>query len=254
MSATATSPVFPPFYHRIVGVDPTLHADLRLDRTPNFGFAAGADYVPLGLVELDAAAQHYPILFTKGADPAPIALLGLRNGQNLFVMPDGRWRDGSYVPAYCRAFPFIFVGTGTDETTYVAMEADAACLRRDAGEPLFADGKPTPSLSQAIAFCDNYRNNVIAAEAFGRALAAHGLLEDETATVNFTGGGSLRVAGFQVVRPERLENVADATFLDWRRRGWIPSLYAHLFSLGRWAQLIDFAAARGEAPPRQPGS
>jgi hypothetical protein len=245
MSATARSPALPPFYHRIVGVDPTLHGDLRLDRGQDFSFAAKADFIPLGLGELDAAAQHYPILFTTGADPAPVALVGMREGKNLFVMPDGSWRPATYVPAYCRAFPFIFIRTAAGDTTYVAMEADAACLRRDAGEKLFVDGKPTPSLNQAIAFCDSYRGSAIAGEEFGRALAAQGLLQDETASVTFAGGGSLRVAGFQLVRPERLTNVADATFLDWRRRGWISAIYAHLFSLGRWSQLIDLAAARG---------
>jgi hypothetical protein len=244
MSAAASPPALPLFYHRIVGVDPTLHGDLRLDRGQDFSFAAKADFIPLGLGELDAAAQHYPILFTTGADPAPVALVGMRGGENLFVMPDGSWRTASYVPAYCRAFPFIFARAGAGDTTYVAMEADAACLRRDVGEKLFADGKPTPSLSQAIALCDSYRGSAIASEELGRALAADGLLQDETASVTFAGGGSLQVAGFQLVRPERLANVADATFLDWRRRGWISAIYAHLFSLGRWSQLIDLAAAR----------
>jgi hypothetical protein len=257
MSAAASAPALPLFFHRIVGVDPMLHGDLRLDRTRGFAFAAGVDFVPLGLGEMEAAAQHYPILFTIGAEPMPVALLGLRKGQNLFVMPDGAWRPECYVPAYCRAFPFVFVRTESSEATYVAMEADAACVRRDTGEPLFADGRPTVVLEQSIALCDGYRANAVAAGQFAQALADQGLLDPETATINLDAGGSLRVDGFQVLNHERLGNVADDVFLDWRRHGWIPCIYAHVHSMGRWGRLIDLAAAAnqddlfGPVPARQ---
>lgn len=245
--STSPAPELPLFYRRVVGVDPTLHAALRLQRGQDYAFAAAADHVPLGLSEFEGAAQHYPILFSTGAAPVPVALLGLRQGQNLFVLPTGAWRDGSYVPAYCRAFPFILVHTRADDKTYIGMEADAACLRTDAGEPLFADGKPAPALEQAIAFSSEYSAQATAAAAFGKALAEQGLLEEDDAEVRFTGGGTLRVKGFQVVRPDRLGNVADEVFLEWRRRGWLAHVYAHLFSLGRWPRLIELAATAGGA-------
>ena len=84
-------PALPLFFKRVVGVNPALHPELRLDRTTGFAFAASAQSVPLGLSELEIAAQHYPILFTGGAEPLPVALLGLREGSNLFVDSDGKW-------------------------------------------------------------------------------------------------------------------------------------------------------------------
>ena len=231
----------PQFYRRVVGVDPVTYANVRLDKGRDYRFAAGASFVPLALGELEVAALHYPILFTTGTNPTPVALLGLRARQNLFVLPDGNWRAASYIPAYCRAYPFIFVQAAEGEKTYIGVEADAACLRRDVGEPMFIDGKPTPALEQAIAFCEEYRSHANAAVEFGQALAEQGLLSEEDAVVNLTAGGSLQVRGFQLVQPQRLQNVADNIFLDWRHRGWLPSLYAHLASLGCWNRLIDLA-------------
>jgi hypothetical protein len=75
-------------------------------------------------------------------------------------------------------------------------------------------------------------------------MEAAGLLRDEEATVNFTTGGQSRVRGFKVVVPEKLDTVADETFLDWRRRGWLAPIYAHVQSAGNWARLVDMAAAR----------
>jgi hypothetical protein len=55
------------------------------------------------------------------------------------------------------------------------------------------------------------------------------------------------VRGFKVLKRERLEKVNDDTFLDWRRRYWLPAIYAHPGSAGRWVRLMDAAA---KARPR----
>ena len=246
-SARPATPVLPLFFKRVVGVNRDLHASLRLDRSTGYGYAATAQSVPIGLGEMEAVAQHYPILFSAGAQPAAVALLGLREGENLFVLPDGSWRADSYVPAYVRAFPFVFVEDQASKTTYVAMEADADCLRRDSGTPLFEDGKPTATLNESVAFCSAFRDNLAAAGALGRALEGDGLLEDEEANITFTHGGSSRVRGFKVVKPERLDRVSDETFLDWRRRGWLGPIYAHLHSMARWSRLIELAAPAASA-------
>jgi len=207
-----------------------------------FGYAATGQSVPIGLGEMEAVSQHYPILFAGGPQPIAVALLGLREGENLFVLPDGSWRPETYVPAYVRAFPFIFVENEATKTLYVGMEPDADCLRQETGLPLFEDGKPTAVLNESVAFCSAFRDNLAAAAALGRALAAEGLLEDEEANITFTHGGASRVRGFKVVKSERLDRVSDETFLDWRRRGWLGPLYAHLHSMARWSRLIDLAA------------
>ncbi len=241
-SASPSAPVLPLFFRRVVGVNPALHASLCLDRSTGFGYAAAAQSVPIGLGELEAVAQHYPILFASGAQPTAVALLGLRDGENLFVLPDGSWRPDAYVPAYVRAFPFIFLEDAVSKTLYVGMEPDAASLRPDAGMRLFEDGKPTAVLNESVAFCSACRDNLTAAAAFARALDAEGLLEEEAADIAFTHGGKARVSGFKIVKPERLDRVSDETFLDWRRRGWLGPLYALLHSMARWGRLIDLAA------------
>jgi len=238
------APPMPLFFKRVVGVNPALHSHLKLDRSVGFGFAAKAQSVPIGLTEFEAAAQHYPILFTTGANPVPVVLLGLREGTNLFLRPDGTWQPDTYMPAYIRAFPFIFVEDAGNKSLVVGMEPDADQIRPDVGQPLFEDGRPSPALNEAVGFCQAFREAVSAAANFGRALEAAKLLEEEEATVNFTAGGSARIRGFKIVKPERLAEVDDATFLDWRRMGYLNAIFAHLYSAGRWGRLIDLGAPR----------
>jgi len=246
MSEAQTPPAqpMPLFFKRVVGVNPQLHSHLKLDRSVGYGFASKAQSVPIGLTEFDAVAQHFPILFTTGPSPVPVALLGLRDGDNLFVKPDGHWQADAYVPAYIRAFPFIFVEDASNKSLVVGMEPDADHIRPDIGQPLFEDGRPSPALNEAVGFCQAFREAVNAAANFGRALEAAKLLEEEEATVNFTAGGTARIRGFKIVKPERLADVDDTTFLDWRRMGYLNAVYAHLFSAGRWGRLIDLGAPR----------
>jgi hypothetical protein len=239
----------PLFFSRVVGVNPELHGGLRLDRSAGFAYAAAAASIPLGLGEFTLAARHYPIVFAAGPTPAPVALVGLNELGNLFVKPDGTWQGDAYLPAYVRSFPFVFVEDGAQNTTYVAMEGDAACLSPTQGDPLFEDGKPTATLSDAVRFCAALRDNLAAAATFAAALDAAGLLQEEEAQVNFTAGGSSRVRGFKVIRADRLDQVPDETFLDWRRRGWLAPIYAQLHANANWARLIDLAAFRTKANP-----
>jgi hypothetical protein len=247
--AVQPAPQMPQFFRRVVGVNPATHAHLRLDRSVGYGFSRGAQSVPIGLGEFDVVSQHYPIVFASGPNPAPVALLGLGDGNNLFLLPDGTWRKDSYIPAYVRAFPFVFVEDANTKTVYVGMEADAECLREDSGAPMFEDAQPTQALTESINFCSAFRDNLAAANAFSRALDAQGLLEEEEATVNFVAGGGTKIRGFKILKPERLDGLSDETFLDWRRRGWLGPLYAHLHSAARWGRLIELAASgRTETP------
>lgn len=248
MSETATAPTAPSlplFYSRVVGVNPSLHGQIYLDRSVGFGFAAKAQSIPIGIGEFEAVARHYPILFTAGPAPVPVALVGLNESGNLFVGADGAWRADGYVPAYARAFPFIFVEDEAAGTTYVGMESEAACLNEAGrGSRLFEDGNPTPALNEAVSFCSALRDNLRAGATLARALDAAGLLREEEATINFTAGGAAKIRGFKMMRPEKLDGVSDEMFLDWRRRGWMGAIYAHLHSAANWARLIDLAATR----------
>ncbi len=238
------APVLPLFFKRVAGVNAQLHGHLRLDRATGYHFADTAQSVPLGLTEIEAASQHVPVLFTSGPNPTVVALLGLREGENLFVRADGSWVPEAYLPAYVRAFPFIFVEDASTKALLIGMEPDAPQLRTDSGVRLFEDGRPAPPLNDAIAFCKALREAMIAATTFARALDEAGVLEEEEATVNFTAGGTTRIRGFKIVKAEKLAAVDDATFLDWRQMGWLAAIYAHIHSIGRWGRLIEMAAAR----------
>lgn len=237
------APSLPLFFSAVTAVSVVEHASLRIDRNSGYAFAGRAQAIPIGLGEFEAACQHYPIVFTTGEAPTPMALMGLQEGLNLFVQPDGAWRADTYVPAYPRAYPFIFVEDRERQTMVVGMDPNAKAISAMEGAAMFEDGKPSPAMNETVAFCAAFRDSLNAGIAFGRAMQEAGLLAEEEANISFTAGGAARVTGFKVLKADRLETIDDATWLDWRRRGWIAAIYAHLHSAGRWARLVELSIA-----------
>ena len=75
--------------------------------TPDFCRAINA--LAVSVSEFNAASRDYPIVFSSpddGTSFAPVAVLGIAAGQNLFVNGAGEWDKGCYLPAFVRRYPF----------------------------------------------------------------------------------------------------------------------------------------------------
>ena len=82
------------------------HGGLMWQRFTAYHFAQHITQASLAEGELRHAAASFPIGFTQTASGwQAVALLGLRDEQNLIVDSQGRWR-AAYVPAALRSHPF----------------------------------------------------------------------------------------------------------------------------------------------------
>src|SRR5690606_11244135 len=91
-------------------------------------------------------------VFTGSEDASPVAILGLRGGENLFIDAHGRWANGMYVPAFVRRYPFILSRGGQGPTDYtVCVDESFEGLSESEGEPLFDDeGKESELVGRAV--------------------------------------------------------------------------------------------------------
>lgn len=228
------------FYERVVPLNRHVHARLRI-RTDGFTFAARTNSVPLLAVELPNAAASFPILFTDigQAQVFPIALLGLRAGQNLFVDPHGQWDPGRHVPAFVRGYPFAL---SADQT--VCVDANFAGFNETAGEPLFTDaGENTPQLDHALAFLQSFHDEAERTHAFVAELQALELLAPVSLAVTSGEAADYRIDGLLMVDAARLAALEDAQVVQLFRSGALAQVHAHLASLGG----LDALKQRDEA-------
>ncbi len=227
----------PPLYGRLEPLTLEAHRALRL-KEAGFGFAAGISAVPLAAEEFPLASRHMAIVFAAEAPHMPVAVTGLKQGTNLFVEADGRWRAGAYVPAYLRRFPFFLVRVreGSDEMA-LCLDPQAPQVVREGGEAMFdAAGQPTEWAKGAFQFTRAVEQAFAKTRELSAGLSAMGLLAP--ATVEFQKDGKpVRIDGFQAVQREALAKLSAEQLAALRDKGWLEAIYAHLFSMGAIPEL-----------------
>jgi SapC len=230
----------PLFYAQPKVLQPRRHGARSLAGSADYRFTATTNAVPLVAAEMPSAARHFPVVFTDEALPQPVAVLGLRAGQNLFVDAQGQWQPGSYVPAYVRRYPFIFLENEACTEYTLCIDEAAVAVVPGSWNPFFdASDRPTPLTRSALAFCRDYQAQLEPTLAFARALVAAQLLVDHRADVTLKDGQQLSLSGFKVIDEAKFNGLPDAEFCRWRTRGWLPWVYAHFASVGAWSGLMD---------------
>src|SRR5579875_3578171 len=147
----------PVFYRRPRPLNATQDAGKSLARAGNFLFARGTNSVALNGPEFPQAMRTYPIVFTTGEPRTAVAVLGLRDNENLFLDSAGSWRPDSYIPAYVRRYPFVFMVQPGNADMVLCIDDDSGLLVEDDTRPLFVDGKPTDVVQHALRFCAEFQ-------------------------------------------------------------------------------------------------
>lgn len=244
---SSNTPAMPLFYSNPVPLDAKKHATLGLKKNFGLGFTAGVNAVPINMIEMPQICHFYPIAFSPDDNATPVALVGLRDNENLFINDKGEWDAEAYIPAYIRRYPFIFSEMpGSDQLTLcIDMVSD---VTEEGGEQSFfdAEGKGTALAQNALEFCKSYHAAAQQTLDFSRMLAQSGLLVDRRAEINVLGNRRISFAGFKIVDEEKLSKLDDKVFLEWRSKGYLPFLYAHLFSGAQWQRLTRLLNQRLE--------
>src|SRR3546814_15854617 len=107
MSTAPANPILPLFYQDLAPLSSVDHADFRVRMMDNANFLVGQHAVPLTTDEFTQACRFFPIVFSAGDNPVPLALMGLNEGINTFVDDEGKLVNPVYVPAYIRRYPFL---------------------------------------------------------------------------------------------------------------------------------------------------
>lgn len=226
------------FYQRVVALNDKTHAGLRIRPASSFAYAARTNSVPLLISEFMECAREYPIVFARSeSGMIPAVLLGLRDGENLYVGPDGKW-DARYIPAFVRRYPFV-PGKGAQGELLVCIDEASECFDTKLGEPLFAAGKPTAQLERAMKFLGEFHQSVSATEALGSRLDALGLFRQADSMAQLKDGRQYRLNGLHVIDEGKLRNLDVEVVKELFASNSLALIHAHILSLGNLAALVD---------------
>ena len=253
------TPVTPStLYRDLVPINPVLHRDKRVGQLTDFSVAKGLHAAYLAAAEFEHAALEYVIVFVHTGDDsatgkrrvAPIVLLGLHLGENLFIA-GSRW-DAHYMPAFIRRYPYWAADLpgGPADGPPIYIDAAWSGWSDTAGDRVFeADGTPAPALTRAIEFMRAFEAEVQRTNALCAVLVEQNLLRDMKADATLPDGTAVALNGFFAVDPEKLQALPDATVVELHRSGILAPLQMHLLSLANLRPLIDRKVSRLAAGP-----
>jgi hypothetical protein len=256
MATAAPNQNLPLFYSSLEPLNATQHGKMKIRPVEKSPTIAQTHAIPVTVDEFGLAQRFYPIVFSIGDNPIPIALMGLNEGVNVFLDADGRAVDPAiYIPAYIRRYPFLLarLNQDTDELSLCFDPSSGAIGEFDTGEALFDGDQPSAATKAILEFCEQFETAGQRTSAFMEDLKKSGLLMDGEVAIQPEGYEQPFIyRGFQMVDEEKLRELRGDELRKMNQNGMLPLIYAHLFSLTQMREVFSRQLAQGKAPQQVP--
>ena len=252
MASAAPTEGLPIFYHAVEPINLEQHGKMKVRGISSIPEVGRAHAVPLTVDEFPLVQRHYPIVFSVGGAPVPIALMGLNEGVNVFLDEEGRPLDQNiYIPAYLRRYPFLLarLRPDTDELSLCFDPTSGAVGEFDDGEPLFDGDQPAEATKAILEFCEQFEAAGLRTNAFIEELVKSDLLMDGEVAIQPEGFDQPFIyRGFRMVDEEKVRNLRGDELRKMNQNGMLPLIFAHLFSLGQVRDVFARQMQQGKGP------
>jgi len=205
-------------------------------------FCRKLNALALSFSEFAIASRDYPIVFTTldgGKTFAPVIVLGLADGSNLFLNESGEWDPSTYLPAFVRRYPFCISKLYVDgEPNGESVVCVAKAYVDKAGVVLFdAKGKPADGWTAMERLLSEYEADLDRTAQMCSALARLKLLVPFTMQVVEDNRPGVRLAGMHRIDDARLKDLKPASHKVLVNKDFMGKIYAHLHSLENFSRL-----------------
>jgi hypothetical protein len=255
--ATAPQDNLPLFFQDLQPLSSVDHADWKARPLDTAPWLSVQHAVPVTVDEFAATQRFYPIIFSLGENPVPLALMGLNEGVNTFVDGDGKLMGESYVPAYVRRYPFLLakLRDDADELSLCFDPSADAIGPFKEGDALFEKGEPSEATKSILSFCEQFEQAGQRTTAFMKELVDSGLLMDGEVSIQTEPEIPPYIyRGFQMVDENKLRELKGDKLRKMNESGFLPLLYAHLFSLGVMREIFARQMQQGKMPVPAPAA
>ena len=252
MASAPGIPGLPMLYQNMVPLSSQEHRNWRVRPLQSLELIANVHALPLTVDEFPIAQRYFPIVFSQGPDSVPLALLGLNEGVNVFVDAEGHFREGTYLPAFVRRYPFMLarLNEQSEELSLCFDPTPGLLGEFEDGARLFNDeGEPEQPIKDMLGFCEQFEFAAQRTTAFMKDLEETGLLEDGELTIQHPSNPQPYVyRGFRMVNEEKLRDLRGDQLRKMSQNGMLTLLYAHLFSLSLTSEIFARQADQGKLP------
>jgi hypothetical protein len=256
MATAAPNISLPLFYNAIEPLNVSQHGKMKVRPIEKSPQIAQTHAIPVTVDEFGLVQRHFPIVFSIGDNPIPIALMGLNEGVNVFLDAEGRALDQTmYIPAYIRRYPFLLarLSPESDELSLCFDPSSGAVGETEDGEPLFDGDQPSEATKAILEFCEQFETAGQRTSAFMDELKSAGLLMDGEVAIQPEGYDQPFVyRGFQMVDEEKIRELRGDELRKMNQNGMLPLIFGHLFSLSQMRDVFARQLQQGKAPAAIP--
>ena len=222
------------------------HKDLRIVTQRGAQWGDDVMSAPVTPDEFRGLQAHYPIVFQRDGQGAfqPVALFGLREGQNLFLNEQG-W-DADCLPLSIQRMPFSIGVAQDDEMRMMVDMASPRIASGAEGEAVFLPhGGNTELLERANSVLLTLHEGLQATPEFMQALVANELLEPFVLDVQQPDGSQGRLVGFHMIHEERLAALDASVVTLLHQADYLQPIYMAIASMSNFSALIRRHLAAG---------
>ena len=232
-------------YKNPIFLNSVTHKSVKVAPVKNYSFASKLNSVVIVGQEFLEAAKYFPVVFTRAGEDqiVPVAILGLRNEENLFVSKDGEWKEGTYMPAYFRRYPYVLAANVGEDASYaVCVDSNFEGFGKSEGMALFDDdGKQTEEFKKVVQFLQNYQAQHEATKEMVKLLEEYELFKDVSANITLPKGEKIGFGRLLMVDEMGIFNLDDEKIVNLVRTGYLAWIYSHLYSLSNFRSLMNLA-------------
>jgi hypothetical protein len=241
-------------------INPQLHAnpvplDLQQHRAlklqlpiKDWSFSHKLNAMFVAAAEFTDVCKEYAIVFVRAGQDAvgkpeiaPIAVLGLTQGRNLYLAAGGAWR-ANYVPAVLRFYPFC-IGRLDEQRYAVCVDMAWPGAASATGEPVFkADGSHSELLTEVQKNMELLEGEIERTRLVGHRLVELDLLRDMRFDATLPDGRKQSVDGFLTVDETKLQALPDAAIGELHRQGVLGLVHLHWTSMANMRRLVEWHA------------
>lgn len=250
--ASAPQPQMPLLYKELIPLNSRDHGAWHARTVDKAQWVGEQHAIPLTVDEFTQAMRHFPIVFSTGDNPVPLALMGLNEGVNVFFDQEGNPVEDAYIPAYVRRYPFLLAKLQADaDEMSLCFDPNSKLLGEfEEGEALFQDGQASDHARSLLDFCQRFEEAGARTRSFVAELLENELLMDGEFAVQLDDRTDKPYIyrGFKMVNQTKLRALEATKVKAWNESGLLSLAYAHLFSLDLIRVIFAKQTAQGKGP------
>jgi len=208
------------------------HKNTKIEKNPSLIQCKDMHFIPIVISEFIDLSKEFPIVFVKDGQTGvfnSVALMGLEPKENLFF--NGEVWQSNYTPQLLSFYPFL-IQQQSDGQALLCIDEDSPLVNEVSGDRLFdVNGGQMDWIKVKAERIVAHLENRLLTHKLIKLLIDKELLAIKTLTIKLENKVKYDLNGLYVISEEQFNDLSNDDFIELRKLGVLPSIYAVLMSM-----------------------